>query len=151
MHIPVLLKEVLGFLDPKAGKKYIDATFGEGGHAKGLTEKGARVLGIDRDIVVVRKMNSSTPKLRIVHGNFVDLKKIAETYDFTGADGVLFDLGIGSHQLDDPARGFSFQRSGPLDMRYNLGQELTAGELVNNLSEKDLVGTFFKLGEEWRF
>ncbi len=151
MHIPVLLKEVLDFFDPKAGKKYIDATFGRGGHTEGLIEKGGQVLAIDRDIEVVRSVNFSSPKLRLIHGNFGDLEKIATDWDFLNADGVLFDLGIGSHQLDNPSRGFSFQRSGPLDMRYDVEEGITAKELVNDLSEKDLGNLFFKLGEERRF
>ena len=138
-------------MDPKVGRKYIDATVGGGGHTRALIEKGASVLAIDRDREVVERIGFFSPKLRVVQGNFGHLQKIAEDWDFTNTDGVLFDLGLGSHQLDDPARGFSFQRSGPLDMRYNVGDKVTAEELVNKLSEKDLVSLFFKLGEERRF
>jgi len=147
MHIPVLLKEVIHFLDPKPGKKFIDATYGFGGHGKAITEDGGIVLGIDRDPELAKKY-------QIAQGNFSDLKEIAAANGFTEVDGILFDLGLGSHQLDDPDRGFSFQKSGPLDMRYNATEtlpSLTAAQIIGAYSEKDLIKLFQKYGEEYRF
>ncbi len=176
MHIPVLLQEVIKFLDPKAGKKYIDATIGEGGHAKVIMDRGGILLGIDRDLPSViasaseaiplmnNKIASSPPaadsrndRLKVVQGNFADLKEIAEDAGFAEVDGILFDLGLGSHQLDDPKRGFSFQKDGPLDMRYDRERKTqsekrkTAADIVNVYSEKGLIDIFRKYGEEHRF
>lgn len=155
MHIPVLLQEVIEFLKPEPGKKYIDATIGMGGHAMELAKRGAEVLGIDRDPSVVQNLSLQDPSgksaPKIVHGSFANLKEIAEENDFTEADGVLFDLGMGSHQLDHAARGFSFQQEGPLDMRFNGEQELRAEGIVNGFSEKELARIFHAFGEEKRF
>lgn len=142
MHIPVLLQEVVNFLEPKSGEKYIDATYGGGGHSSAIVEKGGIVLGIDAD--------PSAPGVTI--GNFKDIKQIAEENGFTEVDGILFDLGMGSHQLDDPERGFSFQKTGPLDMRYDpSGKFQTAADIVNKYGEKELVRLFYNYGEERRF
>lgn len=149
-HIPVLLNEVLNFFDPAQGKRFIDATLGRGGHTAELLAKGAEVLGIDADPAVVAASEIRAPRFKIANGNFGDIKKIAEDHNFTGIDGVLFDLGLGSHQLDDPERGFSFQKDGPLDMRFSK-TELTAHRIVNFYPEKDLIRIFQKYGEEMRF
>ena len=164
MHIPVLLQEVLQILDPKPGKRYIDATVGGGGHTIPLLEAGAEVLGIDRDPSVIASIAKQSlgqeiasfatapcnDKLVLVQGNFADLKQIAEQYEFTDVDGVLFDLGLGSHQLDEPGRGFSFQKEGPLDMRFDQKGNLIAAEVVNRYPEKELVRIFQEYGEERR-
>lgn len=146
MHVPVLLQEVIKYLEPKPGKKFIDATLGGGGHARAIIEHGGQVLGIDRDPKVAKNA-----KIKTAAGDFKNLKSIAEENGFEKVDGVLFDLGLGSHQLDDAERGFSFQKSGPLDMRYNPEQALTAQKLVNEFPEKELVKIFYRFGEERRF
>ena len=145
-HVPVLLHEVISFLDPGFGKKFIDATFGGGGHSRELEKAGAKVLGIDQDPEVAARH-------KVAHGNFADLKTIAEQNDFAKVDGILMDLGLGSHQLDDPVRGFSFQREGPLDMRFDASdaEAKTAAKIVNFYPEKDLLNIFLRYGEERQF
>ncbi len=166
-HIPVLLQEVLEYLDPKPGKKYIDATIGAGGHAKEIIRRGGNVLGIDQDKTVILNLiqdpNSGFRLARlparqggrneniVIQGNFAELERIAEEQRFTEVAGILFDLGFSSDQLDDPERGFAFQKEGPLDMRFaqNLGK--TAAEIVNFYPEKDIIRIFFQYGEERHF
>ncbi|OGE79541.1 MAG: 16S rRNA (cytosine(1402)-N(4))-methyltransferase [Candidatus Doudnabacteria bacterium RIFCSPHIGHO2_01_FULL_46_14] len=158
-HTPVLLNEVIGFFDPKPGKKFIDATVGRAGHANQLVNGGAEVLGVDTDSEVVAELKSQSAsrrtKIKAVVGNFGNLKSIAEENDFTDVDGILMDLGLGSHQLDDSERGFSFQKDGPLDMRFDAKSQnsniKTAGSIVNFYAEKDLLRIFFQYGEEKRF
>lgn len=153
IHIPVLLQEVIEYLGPGPGKKFIDATIGGGGHARALLDAGAEVLGVDRDPEVVKRLESEfkAPQATLVAGNFADLRRIAEEHDFLGVDGVLFDLGLGSHQLDEAARGFAFQKEGPLDMRFDPTRGKTAGDILNFYPEKDLVKIFQDFGEERRF
>ncbi|MBI4050844.1 MAG: 16S rRNA (cytosine(1402)-N(4))-methyltransferase RsmH [Candidatus Doudnabacteria bacterium] len=163
MHVPVLLQEVLSYLDPKPGEKYIDATIGGGGHAKELINHDGIVLGIDADSLAVNQLNSEfriqKSKIKIVQGNFANLEEIAKTHGFTEVAGILFDLGLSSNQLDDPQRGFAFQKEGPLDMRYDTSGEFknqkskikNAADIVNYYSEKELVEIFYKYGEEKRF
>src|SRR3989338_1475138 len=158
-HTPVLLNEVIGFFDPKPGKKFIDATVGRAGHANQLVNGGAEVLGVDTDSEVVAELKSQSAsrrtKIKAVVGNFGNLKSIAEENDFTDVDVILMDLGLGSHQLDDSERGFSFQKDGPLDMRFDAKSQnsniKTAGSIVNFYAEKDLLRIFFQYGEEKRF
>jgi len=150
-HVPVLLQEVIDYLNVKTDKKYIDATIGLGGHAKAIEEAGGIVLGIDRDPGVVKKIDADH---KVVQGSFADIKELAEGSGFEKVAGILFDLGMGSHQLNDPNRGFAFQTEGPLNMRYDqaVGQKnWTAGDFINHWSEKDLVKIFKEFGEERRF
>ena len=152
-HIPVLLKETIEYLAVKRGGKYIDATYGGGGHSRAIAERGGQVLGIDLD----SRLRGND--IRVVHGNFADIGEIARENGFTEVDGILFDLGLSSEQLDDPKRGFSFQKDGPLDMRMSpLGKfqitnskSQTAAEIINFYSEKELIEIFYKYGEERRF
>jgi len=150
-HIPVLLHETIKFLNPGPGKKYIDATLGMAGHTKELLKAGASVLGIDVDSSVVSTFNILNSKFKVASGNYAEIQRIAEANDFGQVDGVLFDLGLGSHQLDESGRGFSFQNEGPLDMRYDQRQEKTAREILNLYPEKDLIRIFYEFGEEKRF
>lgn len=171
MHIPVLSNEIISYLNIAPGKKYIDATYGMGGHSKMILGLGGQLLGIDRDqsLVFVEKIATSSTdgqlqnsgNLLVVHGNFAYLSEIAKSYGFETVDGILFDLGLGSHQLDDPHRGFSFQKDGPLDMRYDRGDDgeskildhktMTAESIVNFYPEKELLKIFREYGEEKRF
>lgn len=151
MHIPVLFNEVIEYLQPAKKKRFIDATFGEGGHAKGLARMGAEVLCIDRDPEVVYRANKSDGINEVVLGDFRNLKALASSEGFIAVDGILFDLGLGSHQLDDGLRGFSFQKEGPLDMRFDQTKGKMAGELVNFYPEQKLVEIIKKYGEERRF
>jgi 16S rRNA (cytosine1402-N4)-methyltransferase len=159
-HIPVMLEEVLKFLQPKAGGHYVDGTSGGGGHAEAILERSApdgKVLGIDSDrqaLARVEKRLAEAVKdgrLVLVHGNFAELARIVDEAGFVSSvDGVLLDLGFSSYQMDDPERGFSFSTDGPLDMRLDRSQDLTAADLVNNASEQELADIFWRYGEETR-
>src|SRR5262249_36854192 len=132
-HIPVLLDEVIRFLEPKAGGRYIDATLGAAGHARALLERtdpDGRGLGIDQDesaLVIAREsLGSFGSRVAFIHANFRDVALVAAKHGFMACDGVLADLGISSMMVDDPSRGFSFMREGPLDMRMDRAQTTTA-------------------------
>ena len=145
-HTPVLLDEVMQFLDPKPGCRFIDTTLGAGGHTRALLERTApdgQVLAIDQDESSLEKareaLKSFGSRLVLVHSNFRNIASIAADQGFLGSDGVLADIGISSMMVDDASRGFSFMREGPLDMRMDRSQELTAAEIVNMWSEKEIA------------
>jgi 16S rRNA (cytosine1402-N4)-methyltransferase len=125
----------------------VDCTLGAGGHTRRLLDRlgpDGRLLAIDRDPRATgraeQELAGHTPRPVVFQGDFGDLEEIAREADMVPADGVLFDLGVSSEQLDDPERGFSFRHDGPLDMRMDPGGPLTAEEVVNGLSERDLAG-----------
>jgi len=152
-HTPVLLKKVIDFLQVKNGKKYIDATLGGAGHTKEILQKGGKVLGIDQDkeaIDYVKNIFGENKNLILQKGNFRNLTKIAHLKGFTKVDGILFDLGVSSHQIDSGKRGFSFLKEGPLDMRMDKDSPVTAEVLVNLLKKGELNDIFSKLGQERR-
>jgi 16S rRNA (cytosine1402-N4)-methyltransferase len=155
-HTPVLLKEVIELLRVQAGKKYIDATIGGGGHTRVLLEKGATVLGIDVDddaLTYVKndfKPEITNGNLILAKGNFSNLREIAHLNSFGSVNGILFDLGVSSHQIDSAERGFSFLKEGPLDMRMDKKEAVTAETLVNLLGKGELYDLFNKLGQEHR-
>jgi len=160
IHIPVMLEEVLKYLQPRAGGQYVDGTIGGGGHTEAILEQsapGGRVLGIDSDAQalagVEKRLVSAVRdgRLVLVRGNFAELARIVNEAGFASSvDGVLLDLGFSSNQMEDPQRGFSFSVDGPLDMRLDQSQELSAAELVNNASEQELADIFWRYGEETR-
>ncbi len=138
-HVPVLLNEALEYLDIKPGEKYIDATYGGGGHFRAMEKAEAKALGIDQD------PEAKAP----VHGNFAHLKDIAQGAGFDQVSGILFDLGVSSHQLETDYRGFSFNKEGKLDMRMDpKSQTVTAADLVNAGSKIELANLFWKFGQE---
>lgn len=161
MHTPVLLKEVLKYLDPKPGAKIIDATLGDGGHAMAIVERilpEGKLLGIEIDRVLFEAFDSrfKNHELRggiiLINDSYINLKSIAEQNDFTEANGILFDLGMSSWHIDESGRGFTFQKDEPLDMRfsspaYNLPPK-TASEIVNRYSEPELAKILREYGEE---
>ena len=156
-HVPVLLDEVLQFLEPMPGGRFIDATLGAGGHARAVLERTApdgKVLGIDQDESALagarETLTSFGSRLVFVHSNFKNIGQIAAECGFLGADGVLADIGISSMMIEDPSRGFSFMREGPLDMRMDRSQKWTAADLVNTYSEKELADILYEYGEERR-
>jgi len=151
-HIPVLLAEVLAGARVQAGQRWIDGTFGRGGHASALLEKGAWVLGLDQDgeaEEAARALEARWPeKFRWQQRNFKDLKTSSQEHGWAKVDGVLLDLGVSSPQLESPERGFSFRAEGPLDMRMDRRGGPTAADLVNELSEGELSKLFYEYGGE---
>ncbi len=155
MHVPVLKEEVVAHLAPRPGGRYIDATVGAGGHAEAILERSApdgRLLGIDRDPsaleVAGERLSRFGRRVTLVHGSFRELGRLARAHTFTGVDGILFDLGYSSLQLEDPRRGFSFHAEGPLDMRFDPEAPVTAADLVNKLPEEELARLIARYGEE---
>jgi 16S rRNA (cytosine1402-N4)-methyltransferase len=153
-HTPVLLPEVIEGLGVTAGKSYIDATLGGGGHALEIVKRGGIVLGIDTDGQALKEVQrrikeEGIQELSVAQGNFRDVKEIAEKEGFDAVDGILFDLGVSSHQLNTPQRGFSYRFTGaPLDLRLDQSQGETAAQLVNRLSEDALYEIIAQFGEE---
>lgn len=171
-HTPVLLNKVIDYLQAGKGNKYIDATIGGGGHTEAILGCGGKVLGIDCDpeaIEYVKKILrdkdirilgekddkslnisvSQYPDITLIRGNFRDLKTIALSNDFENVSGILFDLGVSTHQLKTVRRGFSFLADTPLDMRMDPNLAVTAADLVNGLSKGELYELFSRLGEEY--
>ena len=152
-HVPVLLPQMLQALGAKDGRSYIDATFGAGGYAKAIltAAPGARLLGIDRDPAALAAGRTLAEehrgRLQLVDGRFGDLDRLAAAAGFAPADGVVLDIGVSSMQLDDPARGFSFQGDGPLDMRMSASGP-TAADVINGSEQAHLADILFQLGEE---
>ncbi len=158
-HIPVMLDEVLEYLQPEPGGHYIDGTSGGGGHTAAILERSApdgRVLGIDTDVQALARVRArlseyvENGRLVLVHGNFAQLATIARQTGFTSVQGVLLDLGFSSDQMDDPQRGFSFSADGPLDMRLDQSLTVSAADLVNSASEQELADLIWRYGEEKR-
>lgn len=158
-HISVLLEQTIELLKIQPGKKYIDATLGGGGHTQRILEHGGIVLGIDADqdaleyvkenlLIKNEKSKFNKENLKLVKGNFKDIDRIAWAGGFEKVSGILFDLGVSSHQFDRVERGFSFQKEGPLDMRMDRDLNVKAGDLVNILTKGELYELFYKLGEE---
>lgn len=154
-HVPVLLQSVLHFLQPRPGGVYVDGTLGAGGHTEAILRQSApsgRVIGIDRDpeaLSIARaRLAEFGNRLHLVHATFDQMEEILRALGCTNVDGVLLDLGVCSYQLDRPERGFSFRYDGPLDMRMDPTQGLTAAEVVNSLPEHALVKVLREWGEE---
>lgn len=157
-HEPVLLQTVLEFIDPKPGNLFIDATVGGGGHTREILKRGAKVLGIDRDPEAIEHIKHELEignlkleigeNLRLARGNFSDIGQIARENGFGKVNGIIFDLGVSSHQLDEPSRGFSFKRDGPLDMRMDPSLTLRAKDIINNFPERRLDEIFKTYGQE---
>ncbi|QAA76975.1 MAG: 16S rRNA (cytosine(1402)-N(4))-methyltransferase [Candidatus Bipolaricaulis sibiricus] len=152
MHEPVLPTEVVGFLDPGPGKRYVDATVGAGGHTAALLARGAFVVGVDQDpyaLALAReRLSPFGDRVTLVRGNFRDLRALLAPLGLPALDGILLDLGASSLQFDAPDRGFSFRAEGPLDMRMDPDAPTTAADLVNGLPEPDLARLLWEYGEE---
>ncbi len=158
-HVPVLLAEVLTGLQISPGSRIIDATLGGGGHTARILEVSApngEVLGIDADPAAVRRVRSRLAssieenRLFTVQSPFERIEEVAVACDFVDVDGILLDLGVSTFQFETADRGFSFSQDGPLDMRFDPEQELTAEAIVNSWNEVDLADTIFLYGEEHR-
>lgn len=153
-HIPVLLDESLDLLQVKPGGTYVDCTAGAGGHARAIAEKLVRghLIVLDRDQSALRRTRERLANfgslISFHHENFENLPLLLDSMDISGIDGCLADLGVSSDQLSTPERGFSFQDEGPLDMRMDRDQRVTAADLVNTLSEDRLAELLREFGEE---
>lgn len=152
-HRPVLFAETIEGLNIRPGGIYIDGTAGGGGHSRAILQKLAgtgRLLAIDQDPDAVEAAGRALKEFgngTVVRGNFSQMRELAAGMGLDGADGILLDIGVSSHQLDDPARGFSYHQDAPLDMR--MSQEgPTAADLVNSLTKEDLAGILLRYGEE---
>ena len=148
-HLPVMLAEVLAMLAPKDGEHYVDGTFGGGGYTRAILEAAdCRVLGIDRDPDAIARgqelVRHFGGRLTLVHGEFSNL---ADYLEGARTNGVVLDLGVSSFQFDEPARGFSFRDSGPLDMRMSK-EGPSAADFVNTAEERDISRVIADLGEE---
>ena len=154
-HEPVLLEEILRMLHPQPGGRYLDATFGGGGHARALLEAAPETTlhAVDRDPAAVRRAQALRDafgeRFAFFHGNFEALDQVAPPGLY---DGILFDLGVSSYQLDDVERGFSFRHDGPLDMRMNPDLDRTAADWLREVTREELVTAVRDFGEEreWR-
>lgn len=151
-HQPVLLKEVIEGLNLQQGAYYLDGTFGGGGYTEAiLREKNCSVLAVDQDVEAVKRAKSLQEsygqRLQIRHGRFSQMGELYPEYR-QKLKGVVLDIGVSSFQIDDAPRGFSFKKSGPLDMRMNQEDTLTAADVVNNFEEEELANIIYKFGEE---
>jgi len=153
-HESVLEREVIQNLNLLGGSLIVDGTLGDGGHAELLLKNTTtvRVLGIDRDMRAIERAEKRLAPFRdritLVHGNFSDIKTILKKANVMNVDGLLLDLGVSSPQLDSPDRGFSFMRNGPLDMRMDSSQKITAADLLVELPDEELVSVIKEYGEE---
>lgn len=155
LHIPVLAEEVIHWLACRAGGRYVDCTVGQGGLASLILERTAPdgfLIGIDQDAEAIatsrERLARFGSRVTLIQGNFSDLKQHLLSVGFSEVDGVVFDLGMSSAQLDRPERGFSLAAEGPLDMRMDRSRGPTAADLLERLSETDLADVIYRYGEE---
>jgi len=153
-HTPVLLRECIEGLNIRPGGIYVDGTICRGGHAAEIAKRlrSGRLIGIDRDAEAIDeaggRLKEFGGRITLVHGNFEDISAILDSYDINAVDGMLFDLGISSPQLESARRGFSHMRDGPLDMRMDQRDEQTAFMIVNQWPEEKLRQVLYDYGEE---
>lgn len=154
-HLPVLLKDVLEVLSPQPSQTIVDCTLGLGGHSAALLErvgKQGRIVGIDFDSGNIALARTTLEKIGgnfdLIHNNFAALPTILSELGIERVDGLLADLGVASPQIDDPARGFSYRKPGPLDMRMDPSRGKPASELVNRMGQAELAAAFLELGDE---
>jgi 16S rRNA (cytosine1402-N4)-methyltransferase len=166
-HEPVLLVEAIELLNIRSGRTYVDATVGAGGHLKGILQAlsmcpvedsvswvsctKSSVIGIDRDRQSLDALKEQIPveQATLVHANYTDIDEVLSACGLhTISGGIIADLGVSSMQLDNPERGFSFQKDGPLDMRMDLTQPLRAWDIINRWSEKEIADIIYEYGEE---
>ena len=149
-HQSVLPDEAVAALCIRPDGVYVDATLGGGGHALRIAEKlpGGKLVGIDRDPDALAAAQQRVPALTALHGSFHDLTELLHAQQIHAIDGILFDLGVSSHQVDTPERGFSYRLDGPLDMRMNPTQGKTAADIINHAPQAELERILFQYGEE---
>ena len=154
-HIPVLFHEIMDIMAPEPGEVFVDCTLGGGGHSRGFLERmgdDGRLIGIDQDTNALQAAGQNLAefgnRVTYVHSNYNNLDEILNTYAPDGVDGILFDIGVSSHQLDEKDRGFSYMQDAPLDMRMNQSQSFSAWDVVNTYSEDELHRIIKEYGEE---
>jgi 16S rRNA (cytosine1402-N4)-methyltransferase len=152
MHIPVLLNEVIQYIEPKDGELYLDGTFGAGGYTRAILEKAAcNVCAIDCDPNVKKTADVFAQKyknrFKFLQGKFSQMAELLESEGVAGVNGVVLDVGVSSMQVDEAERGFSFMREGPLDMRMS-ARGVSAADFINSAEEKELADTIYRYGGE---
>ena len=154
-HIPVLFHEIMDIMAPQPGEVFVDCTLGGGGHSKGFLERispDGTLIGIDQDTNALAAAQQNlcdySGRVTYVHSNYSNLDEILNTYAPEGVDGILFDIGVSSHQLDEKDRGFSYMQDAPLDMRMDQSRSMTARDVVNTYSEDELHRIIKEYGEE---
>lgn len=154
-HVPVMVQETLQALNVQPGGRYVDCTVGTGGHAAAIlraSQPGGVLLGVDIDRealeIAAERLREFGDSVRLVEGSYTDVARICRELDFVPVHGVLFDLGLSSLQVEEARRGFSFQREGPLDMRFSPEQPATAAHIVNTWSEREIAELLWEYGEE---
>ena len=155
LHVPVMLQEVLDYLKLTPGQIIVDATLGTGGHSLEILKRitpGGRLIGIDRDEnslnICRQRLAEFKENTELVHANFADIDQVLANLGIDKIDGIVFDLGISSYQLQDAQRGFSFQQEGPLDMRLDKSSYISAYDLINNLNENEISQMLWNFGQE---
>jgi 16S rRNA (cytosine1402-N4)-methyltransferase len=151
-HVPVLLKEVLEVLMPREGGRYFDGTLGGGGHSRAILEAGAELAGTDLDAQAVARLSDDFRaygnRAHLFHSSFSEIDRICSGLGWSELNGILLDLGLSSMELDDESRGFSFTRTGPLDMRFSQDNPFDARQVVNSYDEQRLAHIIYTYGEE---
>jgi len=154
-HKPVMVREVLELLQPQAGGIYVDGTLGLGGHARAILKligRQGKLIGIDRDKssleIAKKNLENFAAQCIFIHDDFRNIDRCLKTVQVKQVDGILLDVGLSSYQLDDQERGFSFQKEGPLDMRMNHDDKMTAYDLINSLSEHEISKIIKDFGQE---
>lgn len=153
-HRPVLLKEAIDGLNIREDGIYVDGTLGGAGHSREIVSRltNGKLIGIDQDINALNKarevLKDYKDKVIFVHDNYVNIEDILSSLNIERVDGILLDIGVSSHQLDEKERGFSYQKDAPLDMRMDNTQKLTAWDVVNTYSEEDLERIIWNYGED---
>ena len=153
-HVPIMLPEVMELLKPERGGLFVDGTLGGGGHSEGILSRlgEGRLYGIDRDGNAIAAASARLApfgdKFKAIRGNFFDMRELLMAEGVTGVDGILLDLGVSSHQLDTPERGFSYHEDAPLDMRMDDRAALSAYDVVNGYGVEELAGIIRDYGEE---
>ena len=152
-HVPVMLDQIVQWLDPHPGAVIVDGTLGGGGHTRALAERvgtDGQVIALDRDPAAIRaaQRNLAGMPVMLAQANFCDLPEILEQLEITAVDGIVMDLGLSSDQLDDVSRGFSFSAPGPLDLRFDTDSGEPAWRLIERLSAEKLADLIYQYGEE---
>jgi len=154
-HIPVMLNEIIEYLNCKSGKCYVDCTVGGAGHSSAMLEKikpDGMLIGIDQDADAIENavqvLKPDVSNVRLIHDNYVNLPNILSQLNVCSVDGIVADLGLSFNQLENSGRGFSFQKTEPLDMRMDASRGVTAADIVNHETEEGLERIFKNYGEE---